>query len=289
MAQKTTVREEEAFYTDFTGLDTMKIYLSDIGSVKLLTAEEELELAKRSAEGDTEARKMLVESNLRLVVAIAKRYTNSGMKLADLVQEGSLGLMKAVEKFDYTMGCKLSTYATWWIRQSITRAIADCGRTIRLPVHLVESLNKLKNASRLLEQELGREPTALELADSMGTTEEWVLYMQRSTQAPISLDTPVGDDHDVELIDLLFDDDATLPEDSAFRADRQKTITKVLSTLSPREEIIIRSRYGLDDGIPKTLEDVGQTFNVTRERIRQIEAKALRKLRHPTRAKTLMN
>lgn len=274
--------EEEAVLPD-----SVKLFLADIGAKPLLTADEEAVLAQKSCEGDFAARQMLVESNLRLVVSVAKRYTRKGVALADLIQEGSIGLMKAVEKFDYTKGYKLSTYATWWIRQAILRAIANQGRTVRLPVHIVESSNLLRQVTRELEQVFGRAPTAKEIADAMGETEEWVLRMQTLTQKAVSLETPVGEDGGSELQDFLLDGEAKQPEEEVMRTLRRETVQAVIATLSPREEMVVRLRYGLDDGTLRTLEEVGELFCITRERVRQIEAKALRKLRHSSRAKPL--
>ncbi len=268
--------------------DPVKMYLKDIGRVPLLTAEEEIELAKRMAEEDASAaRKRLSEANLRLVVSIAKRYVGRGMLFLDLIQEGNLGLMKAVEKFDYQKGFKFSTYATWWIRQSITRAIADQARTIRIPVHMVETINKLTRVQRVLLQELGREPTPEEIAERMGVTEERVREIQKIAQDPVSLETPIGEEEDSHLGDFIEDEKTTTPSDSVAFTMLKEQLLGVLDTLTPREEKVLRLRYGIDDGKPRTLEEVGREFNVTRERIRQIEAKALRKLRHPSRSKKL--
>lgn len=267
--------------------DAVKLYLADIASKPLLSVEEEFRLAQQAFAGDEGARKTLVESNLRLVVSIAKRYTGKGVALADLIQEGSIGLMKAVEKFDYTKGYKLSTYATWWIRQAILRAIANQGRTIRLPVHMVESTNLLKHVSRELEQLFGRAPTPKELSDCMGETEAWVTHMQTVTQKTVSLETPVGEDSGSVLGDFIVDADAKPPDEAAVQEDQRARLLQVLATLTPREELVMRLRYGLEDGTLRTLEEVGALFSVTRERVRQIEAKAIRKLRHPSRAKLL--
>jgi len=267
--------------------DPVKMYLKDIGRVPLLSAEEEVELAKRMQENDIAARKRLSEANLRLVVSIAKRYVGRGMLFLDLIQEGNLGLMKAVEKFDYQKGFKFSTYATWWIRQSITRAIADQARTIRIPVHMVETINKLTRVQRVLLQELGREPTPEEIAEKMGVTEERVREIQKIAQDPVSLETPIGEEEDSHLGDFIEDEKTTTPSDSVAFAMLKEQLLGVLDTLTPREEKVLRLRYGIDDGKPRTLEEVGKEFNVTRERIRQIEAKALRKLRHPSRSKKL--
>ena len=267
--------------------DPVRMYLKEIGKVPLLTAEEEIEIAKRLETGDEEAKKKLSEANLRLVVSIAKRYVGRGMLFLDLIQEGNLGLMKAVEKFDYQKGFKFSTYATWWIRQSITRAIADQARTIRIPVHMVETINKLTRVSRILLQELGREPTPREIAEKMGVSEDRVCEIQKIAQDPVSLETPIGEEEDSHLGDFIEDDKATTPSDSVAFTMLKEQLLSVLDTLTPREEKVLRLRYGIDDGKPRTLEEVGKEFNVTRERIRQIEAKALRKLRHPSRSKKL--
>ena len=267
--------------------DPVKMYLKDIGRVPLLSADEEVELAKRMMENDEAAKKRLSEANLRLVVSIAKRYVGRGMLFLDLIQEGNLGLMKAVEKFDYQKGFKFSTYATWWIRQSITRAIADQARTIRIPVHMVETINKLTRVQRLLLQELGREPTPEEIAEKMGVTEDKVHEILKIAQDPVSLETPIGEEEDSHLGDFIEDEKTTTPSDSVAFTMLKEQLLHVLDTLTPREEKVLRLRYGIDDGKPRTLEEVGKEFNVTRERIRQIEAKALRKLRHPSRSKKL--
>ena len=267
--------------------DPVKMYLKDIGRVPLLSADEEVELAKRMAENDAAAKKRLSEANLRLVVSIAKRYVGRGMLFLDLIQEGNLGLMKAVEKFDYQKGFKFSTYATWWIRQSITRAIADQARTIRIPVHMVETINKLTRVQRVLLQEFGREPTPAEIAEKMGVTEDRVREIQKIAQDPVSLETPIGEEEDSHLGDFIEDEKTTTPSDSVAFTMLKEQLLGVLDTLTPREEKVLRLRYGIDDGKPRTLEEVGREFNVTRERIRQIEAKALRKLRHPSRSKKL--
>ena len=267
--------------------DPVKMYLKDIGRVPLLSAEEEVELAKRMQEDDAAAKKRLSEANLRLVVSIAKRYVGRGMLFLDLIQEGNLGLMKAVEKFDYQKGFKFSTYATWWIRQSITRAIADQARTIRIPVHMVETINKLTRVQRVLLQELGREPTPEEIAEKMGVTEERVREIQKIAQDPVSLETPIGEEEDSHLGDFIEDEKTQTPSESVATTMLKEQLLGVLDTLTPREEKVLRLRYGIDDGKPRTLEEVGKEFNVTRERIRQIEAKALRKLRHPSRSKKL--
>ena len=267
--------------------DSVKMYLKDIGTVSLLSPDEEKELARRMAEGDLGAKQRLSEANLRLVVSIAKRYVGRGMQFLDLIQEGNMGLLKAVEKFDYTKGFKFSTYATWWIRQAITRAIADQARTIRIPVHMVETINKTGRVSRMLLQKLGREPSPAEIAAEMGIPVEKVVEIQKIAQDPVSLETPIGEEEDSHLSDFLEDDKAPSPSDRAEAKMLKEELLKVLDTLTPRENEVIRKRYGLDDSRPKTLEEVGKEFNVTRERIRQIEAKALRKLRHPNRTKKL--
>ncbi len=267
--------------------DPVKMYLKDIGKVPLLSADEEIDLARRMQEGDEAAKKRLSEANLRLVVSIAKRYVGRGMLFLDLIQEGNLGLMKAVEKFDYQKGFKFSTYATWWIRQAITRAIADQARTIRIPVHMVETINRLTRASRVLLQQLGREPTPAEIAEELNMPEDRVREIQKIAQDPVSLETPIGEEEDSHLGDFIEDDRATTPSDSVAFAMLKEQLLGVLDTLTPREEKVLRLRYGIDDGKPRTLEEVGKEFNVTRERIRQIEAKALRKLRHPSRSKKL--
>ena len=267
--------------------DPVKVYLKDIGKVALLSTEEEAELAEKMMQGDEWAKKRLSEANLRLVVSIAKRYVGRGMHLLDLIQEGNLGLMKAVEKFDYTKGFKFSTYATWWIRQAITRAIADQARTIRIPVHMVETINKLIKISRQLLQDLGREPTPEEIAEAMGITVEKVVEIQTIAQDPVSLETPIGEEEDSNLGTFIEDEKSASPSDVVAFAMLKKQLISILDTLTPREEKVLRLRYGIDDGKPRTLEEVGKEFNVTRERIRQIEAKALRKLRHPSRSKKL--
>lgn len=267
--------------------DPVKMYLKDIGRVPLLSAGEEIGLAKRMQEGDEEAKRRLSEANLRLVVSIAKRYVGRGMLFLDLIQEGNLGLMKAVEKFDYQKGFKFSTYATWWIRQSITRAIADQARTIRIPVHMVETINKLTRVSRLLLQQTGREPTPEEIAVEMNISPERVCEIQKIAQDPVSLETPIGEEEDSHLGDFIEDDKTQTPSEAISFSMLKEKLIGVLDTLTPREEKVLRLRYGIDDGKPRTLEEVGKEFNVTRERIRQIEAKALRKLRHPSRSKTL--
>lgn len=267
--------------------DPVKMYLKDIGRVPLLSADDEIELARKMQDGDEEAKKKLSEANLRLVVSIAKRYVGRGMLFLDLIQEGNLGLMKAVEKFDYQKGFKFSTYATWWIRQAITRAIADQARTIRIPVHMVETINKLTRVSRLLTQRFGREPTPAEIAKEMNISEERVREIQKIAQDPVSLETPIGEEEDSHLGDFIEDETTVTPSDSVSTTMLKETLLSVLNSLTPREEKVLRLRYGVDDGRPRTLEEVGKEFNVTRERIRQIEAKALRKLRHPSRSKHL--
>ncbi|MDI6602288.1 MAG: RNA polymerase sigma factor RpoD [Thermoanaerobacteraceae bacterium] len=267
--------------------DPVRMYLKEIGKIPLLTPEEEIELAKRIEKGDEEAKKKLAEANLRLVVSIAKRYVGRGMLFLDLIQEGNLGLIKAVEKFDYRKGYKFSTYATWWIRQAITRAIADQARTIRIPVHMVETINRLIRVSRQLLQQLGREPSPDEIAREMGISEDKVREIMKIAQEPVSLETPIGEEEDSHLGDFIPDDDAPAPADAATFMMLKEQLKEVLDTLTPREEKVLRLRFGLDDGRARTLEEVGKEFNVTRERIRQIEAKALRKLRHPSRSKKL--
>ena len=267
--------------------DPVRMYLKEIGKVPLLNATEEIEIAQRMAEGDLDAKHQLAEANLRLVVSIAKRYVGRGMLFLDLIQEGNLGLIKAVEKFDYRKGYKFSTYATWWIRQAITRAIADQARTIRIPVHMVETINKLIRVNRQLVQELGRDPRPDEIAHEMGISEDKVREILKIAQEPVSLETPIGEEDDSHLGDFIPDDDAPAPADAVAVALLKEQLVEVLNTLTPREAKVLRLRYGLDDGKARTLEEVGKEFNVTRERIRQIEAKALRKLRHPSRSKKL--
>lgn len=267
--------------------DPVRMYFKEIGKVPLLSADEERDLAIRIENGDEEAKKKLCESNLRLVVSIARRYLNRGLSFLDLIQEGNLGLIKAVEKFDYTKGYKFSTYATWWIRQAITRSIADQARTIRIPVHMVETINKLIRISRQLLQEYGREPTSEEIAKEMGISVEKVREIKKISQDPVSLETPIGEEEDSHLGDFIPDEDIPSPVDAAAYSMLQKQLREVLDTLSEREKKVLILRFGLDDGRPRTLEEVGKEFNVTRERIRQIEAKALRKLRHPSRSKKL--
>ena len=267
--------------------DPVRMYMKEIGKVSLLTADEEIELAKRMEQGDEEAKKRLAEANLRLVVSIAKRYVGRGMLFLDLIQEGNLGLIKAVEKFDYRKGYKFSTYATWWIRQAITRAIADQARTIRIPVHMVETINKLIRVSRQLLQELGREPTPEEIAEEMKMPVERVREILKISQEPVSLETPIGEEEDSHLGDFIQDDNVPVPADAAAFTLLKEQLIEVLGTLTEREQKVLRLRFGLDDGRARTLEEVGKEFNVTRERIRQIEAKALRKLRHPSRSRKL--
>ncbi|MDA8347033.1 MAG: RNA polymerase sigma factor RpoD [Thermaerobacter sp.] len=267
--------------------DPVRMYLKEIGRVPLLTAEDEVSLARRIEEGDEDAKRRLAEANLRLVVSIAKRYVGRGMLFLDLIQEGNLGLIKAVEKFDYRKGYKFSTYATWWIRQAITRAIADQARTIRIPVHMVETINKLIRVQRHLLQELGREPTAEEIAEDMDVSVERVREILKVAQEPVSLETPIGEEEDSHLGDFIEDEDAPAPAEAASYLLLREQIGEVLSSLTPREKRVLELRFGLDDGRARTLEEVGQVFGVTRERIRQIEAKALRKLRHPSRSKKL--
>ena len=267
--------------------DPVRMYLKEIGKVPLLSAEEEIELAQRMEEGDQEAKKRLAEANLRLVVSIAKRYVGRGMLFLDLIQEGNLGLIKAVEKFDYRKGYKFSTYATWWIRQAITRAIADQARTIRIPVHMVETINKLIRVSRQLLQELGREPTPEEIAEEMNMPVDRVREILKISQEPVSLETPIGEEEDSHLGDFIQDDNVPVPSDAAAFTLLKEQLVEVLGTLTEREQKVLRLRFGLDDGRARTLEEVGKEFNVTRERIRQIEAKALRKLRHPSRSRKL--
>ena len=270
--------------------DPVKVYLKDIGQAQLLTSEQEVELAKRILEGDEYAKKELSEKNLKLVVSIAKKYVNrSSMQFLDLIQEGNLGLLKAVEKFDYTKGFRFSTYATWWIRQSITRAIADQARTIRIPVHMVETIHRLSRVSKQLMQELGRDPTNAEIAERMGLSENRVIEIQKIAQDPVSLESPVGEEDESRISDFVEDESIKSPTDNAAQDILKAQLLQVIETLTPREQKVIRLRYGLDDSHPRTLEEVGKEFNVTRERIRQIEAKALRKLRHPNRSKKLQD
>jgi RNA polymerase primary sigma factor len=270
--------------------DPVKMYLKDIGQSQLLTADQEVELAKKILDGDVRAKKELSERNLKLVVSIAKKYVNrSSMQFLDLIQEGNLGLLKAVEKFDYTKGFRFSTYATWWIRQSITRAIADQARTIRIPVHMVETIHRLSRVSKQLMQELGRDATNAEIAERMGISENRVVEIQKIAQDPVSLESPVGEEDESKISDFVEDESIKSPTDSTAQDILKAQLLQVIETLTPREQKVIRLRYGLDDNHPRTLEEVGKEFNVTRERIRQIEAKALRKLRHPNRSKKLQD
>ena len=281
---------DEITDTSYEGIsidDPVRMYLREIGKIPLLTFDEELELAKRILEGDEEAKQKLAESNLRLVVSIAKKYVGRGMLFLDLIQEGNMGLIKAVEKFDYTKGFKFSTYATWWIRQAITRAIADQARTIRIPVHMVETINKLIRTSRNLLQQMGREPTPEEIAKEMEIPVEKVVEIQKIAQDPVSLETPIGEEEDSHLGDFIQDEDSPAPHDAASYTLLKEQLEEVMNTLTPREAKVLKLRFGLEDGKTRTLEEVGKEFNVTRERIRQIEAKALRKLRHPSRSKKL--
>ena len=281
---------DEITETSYEGInvdDPVRMYLREIGRIPLLTFDQELDLAKRILDGDEEAKKILSESNLRLVVSIAKKYVGRGMLFLDLIQEGNMGLIKAVEKFDYTKGFKFSTYATWWIRQAITRAIADQARTIRIPVHMVETINKLIRTSRHLLQQLGREPTPEEIAQEMEIPVEKVMEIQKIAQDPVSLETPIGEEDDSHLGDFIQDDDSPAPHDSAAYTLLKEQLEEVMNTLTPREAKVLKLRFGLEDGKARTLEEVGREFEVTRERIRQIEAKALRKLRHPSRSKKL--
>ena len=283
LLQTDLIKMAEALDVD----EPIKMYLREIGQIPLLNYEEEIELAQKVLEGDDDAKQKLIESNLRLVVSIAKKHTNRGLKMLDLIQEGNMGLMKAVEKFEYEKGFKFSTYATWWIRQAITRAIADQGRTIRIPVHMIETINKIKKESRIILQETGKEPTAEELSKKLELPVDKVKAILEMNQDPISLETPVGSEEDSELGDFVEDDKFINPYDATTRVLLKEQLDEVLKTLNEREEMVLRYRYGLDDGSPKTLEEVGKIFNVTRERIRQIEVKALRKLRHPSRRKKL--
>ena len=296
MAQDAITDETDMAKSDDGGLgdnkavamdDPVRVYLKEIGRVPLLTSEEEIELSIRIADGDTKAKQRLAEANLRLVVSIAKRYVGRGMQFLDLIQEGNLGLIKAVEKFDYTKGFKFSTYATWWIRQAITRAIADQARTIRIPVHMVETINKVKKTSSQLLHKNGHDPSAEEIAEELDMSPDKVREILRLAQEPVSLETPIGEEEDSHLGDFIPDDEALSPADAASISLLKEQLAEVLKTLTPREEKVLSLRYGLEDGHPRTLEEVGKEFNVTRERIRQIEAKALRKLRHPSRSKKL--
>ena len=284
------IKVEDIDLTSMEGInidDPVRMYLREIGRIPLLSYDEELELAKKVLAGDEAAKQKLAESNLRLVVSIAKKYVGRGMLFLDLIQEGNMGLIKAVEKFDYTKGYKFSTYATWWIRQAITRAIADQARTIRIPVHMVETINKLKRTSRHLLQQLGREPTPEEIAAEMEIPVEKVTEIQKIAQDPVSLETPIGEEDDSHLGDFIQDDDSPAPQDAAAYTLLREQLEEVMKTLTPREAKVLKLRFGLEDGKSRTLEEVGKEFNVTRERIRQIEAKALRKLRHPSRSKKL--
>lgn len=285
--EEAVVEDPEILADTFKLDDPVRMYLKEIGKIKLLTPEEELELAKRMSEGDEEAQKQMAEANLRLVVSIAKRYVGRGMLLLDLIQEGNMGLIKAVEKFDYTKGYKFSTYATWWIRQAITRAIADQARTIRIPVHMVETINKVIRTAHAMVQSLGRDPTADEIAQEMSLPVEKVEEILKIAQEPVSLETPIGEEEDSHLGDFIQDEAASEPAEAASYNLLREQLVDVLKTLTPREETVLRMRFGLEDGHPRTLEEVGKEFNVTRERIRQIESKALRKLRHPSRSKRL--
>ena len=290
LAEVEDIDVEDIDLSDMDGVkidDPVRMYLREIGKIPLLTYEQELDLAKRILNGDEKAKKKLTESNLRLVVSIAKKYVGRGMLFLDLIQEGNMGLIKAVEKFDYTKGYKFSTYATWWIRQAITRAIADQARTIRIPVHMVETINKLLRTSRHLLQQNGREPTPEEIAAEMEIPVEKVIEIQKIAQDPVSLETPIGEENDSHLGDFIKDEDSPSPQDAASYTMLKEQLNEVMKTLTPREAKVLRLRFGLDDGKARTLEEVGKQFNVTRERIRQIEAKALRKLRHPSRSKKL--
>ena len=285
--EKTAEESENSFTERGNAEDPVRMYLKEIGRIPLLSSEEEIELAKRMEEGDEEAKKKLSEANLRLTVSIAKRYSGRGMQFLDLIQEGNLGLIKAVEKFDYRKGYKFSTYATWWIRQSITRAIADQARIIRIPVHMVETMNRVNRTSRRLLQEYGREPTPEEIAEAMNLPVERVLEISKISQEPVSLETPIGEEEDSHLGDFIQDEHIPVPADEAAHTLLREQLEKVMDTLSEREQKVLALRFGLEDGKPHTLEEVGREFQVTRERIRQIEAKALRKLRHPTRSRKL--
>ena len=285
--EKTAEESENSFTERGNAEDPVRMYLKEIGRIPLLSSEEDIELAKRMEEGDEEAKKKLSEANLRLTVSIAKRYSGRGMQFLDLIQEGNLGLIKAVEKFDYRKGYKFSTYATWWIRQSITRAIADQARTIRIPVHMVETMNRVNRTSRRLLQEYGREPTPEEIAEAMNLPVERVLEISKISQEPVSLETPIGEEEDSHLGDFIQDEHIPVPADEAAHTLLREQLEKVMDTLSEREQKVLALRFGLEDGKPHTLEEVGREFQVTRERIRQIEAKALRKRRHPTRSRKL--
>ena len=281
------VMEDALVKEGFAVDDPVRMYLKEIGKIPLLTADEEIELSERMTNGDPDAKNRIIEANLRLVVSIAKKYSGRGMFFLDLIQEGNMGLIKAVEKYDYSKGYKISTYATWWIKQSITRAIADQARTIRIPVHMVETIHRYSKISRQLLQENGKEPTAEEIAERAGTTADKVREIMKIAQEPVSLETPVGEEEDSHLGDFIPDEDTPAPADAASFALLREQLAEVLHTLSPREEHVLELRYGLKDGHPRTLEEVGKEFDITRERIRQIEAKALRKLRHPSRSKKL--
>jgi RNA polymerase primary sigma factor len=281
------LEDPEALAEDYGTGDPVRMYLREIGKVPLLSLDQEAELARRIADGDQEAAQAMTEANLRLVVSIAKRYVGRGMQLLDLIQEGNLGLLKAVEKYDYTKGFKFSTYATWWVRQAITRALADQARTIRIPVHMVETMNKLTQTSRKLQQELGREPTVEELGEVMHLSPERVNEIRQMCMEPVSLESPVGEEDDSHLGDFIEDDSGSQPAEAVSQAMLRQQLMEILDTLSPREAKVLRLRYGLDDGRPRTLEEVGKEFNVTRERVRQIEAKALRKIRNPNRSSKL--
>lgn len=285
--EDTDIKEDLSVPKGINVDDPVRMYLKEIGKIPLLTGDEEIKLAKRMQDGDEEAKKKLAEANLRLVVSIAKRYVGRGMLFLDLIQEGNLGLMKAVEKFDYEKGFKFSTYATWWIRQAITRAIADQARTIRIPVHMVETINKLVRVQRQLVQELGRDPSPEEIGKEMGMEVERVREIMKIAQEPVSLETPIGEEEDSHLGDFIPDDEVLAPAEAATFTMLREQLIDVLDTLTPREQKVLRLRFGLDDGRARTLEEVGKEFEVTRERIRQIEAKALRKLRHPSRSKKL--
>jgi RNA polymerase primary sigma factor len=284
---ESALTDPETMAEDYGAGDPVRMYLREIGKVPLLSNEEELELAKRIQKGDQEAAQKMTEANLRLVVSIAKRYVGRGMQLLDLVQEGNLGLLKAVEKYDYTKGFKFSTYATWWVRQAITRALADQARTIRIPVHMVETMNKLTQHSRKLQQELGREPSLEELAEVMHMSPERINEIRQMCMEPVSLESPVGEEDDSHLGDFIEDDSGSQPAEAVSQAMLRQQLMEILDTLSEREAKVLRLRYGLDDGRPRTLEEVGREFNVTRERVRQIEAKALRKIRNPNRSNKL--
>ena len=285
--EESKIEEKAPQMEEYSTGDPVRMYLREIGKVPLLTQEEEQELAKRIAQGDQEAAKQMTEANLRLVVSIAKRYVGRGMQLLDLIQEGNLGLLKAVEKYDFTKGFKFSTYATWWVRQAITRALADQARTIRIPVHMVETMNKLTQCSRKLQQELGREPTVEELSKAMRMTPERINEIRQMCMEPVSLESPVGEEDDSHLGDFIEDNTGSQPADAVSQAMLRQQLMEILDTLSEREAKVLRLRYGLDDGRPRTLEEVGKEFNVTRERVRQIEAKALRKIRNPNRSNKL--